>query len=91
MPSFNGSQKNWVVNQLLSGNAINHADLINECRGFGGWRLGGHIHRLRRDGWQIESVPLVDATEPTIQQPVEYRLKPGWQPDNRKPQLCLFN
>lgn len=89
MPS---SQKNWVVSQLLSGHAINHADLISECRGFGGWRLGAHIHRLRRDGWEIESIPILDSDQiPTLQPPVEYRLKPGWQPDNLKPQLSLFN
>lgn len=90
MPSFNGSQKNWVISQLMTGHAINHGDLISACRGFGGWRLGSHIHRLRRDGWPIESIPLSDNDEPTIQQPVKYQLKPGWQPDNRKPQLQLF-
>ena len=90
MPSF-GSQKQWVTSQLLGGNSINHLSLINECRGFGGWRLGSHIHRLRRAGWEIESIPMNNTAEPTIQQPVEYRLKPGWQPDNRKPQLSLFN
>ncbi len=89
MPNF-GSQRRWVTNQLLAGKPINHADLINQCRGFGGWRLGSHIHKLRRDGWPIESIPMGDIEEPTIQQPVEYRLKPGWQPDTRKPQLPLF-
>ena len=89
MPNF-GSQRRWVTNQLLAGKPINHADLINQCRGFGGWRLGSHIHKLRRDGWPIESIPMGDIEEPTIQQPVEYRLKPGWQPDTRKLQLQLF-
>ena len=89
MPNF-GSQRRWVTNQLLAGKPINHADLINQCRGFGGWRLGSHIHKLRRDGWPIESIPMGDIEEPTIQQPVEYRLKPGWQPDTRKLQLHLF-
>ncbi len=90
MPSFNGSQKNWVIGQLLSGNAINHADLINKCRGLGGWRLGSHIHKLRANGWPIESIPMSDTEEPTIQQPVKYRLKTGWLPDTRKLQLHLF-
>ena len=90
MPSF-GSQRQWVANQLLAGKPINHADLIKQCHGFGGWRLGSHIHKLRANGWQIESIPMLDSDQPpTIQAPVEYRLKPGWLPDNRKPQLQLF-
>ncbi len=83
------NQRDWVETKLQLGIAINHADLIRECRGRGGWRLGAHIHQLRQSGWPIFSTPL-GGNDDAPSMAVEYRLQPGWQPDNRKPQLPLF-
>ncbi|MDS4040826.1 MAG: hypothetical protein RKP20_06580 [Candidatus Competibacter sp.] len=78
---LDGTQGEWVKRQLLAGKAIAHPDLVKVCGGRGGWRLGAHIHRLRRDGWPIESRLMPNPGPDTdLNPPVVYRLQAGWRP-----------
>lgn len=78
---LNSTQGEWVKRQLLAGKALAHPDLVKACGGRGGWRLGAHIHRLRRDGWPIESRPMANPGPDTgLNPPVSYQLLAGWKP-----------
>lgn len=43
------TQGAWIKHQLLAGQRLTHTNLINDCGGNGGWRLGAVIYRLARD------------------------------------------
>ena len=54
---IDGTQKEHGKAQLLAGKRLNHADLIQDCGGKAGWRLGGIIYDLKNDKkepWVIE-------------------------------------
>ena len=89
MQRLNCTQGQWVRRQLLSGVAISHPDLVEACGGRGGWRLGAHIHRLRREGWPVLSSPMPNpGPDSDLNPPVSYRLPTGWRP-GVSPQLEL--
>lgn len=46
---FEGTQRDWVKQRLLAGHRLNHLNLIKDCGGRAGWRLGAVIHALARD------------------------------------------
>lgn len=78
---LDSTQGEWVRHQLLAGKALAHPDLVNICGGRGGWRMAAHIHRLRREGWPIESRPMPNPGPDTdLNPPVVYRLRAGWKP-----------
>jgi hypothetical protein len=81
------TQLSWVKARLLSGVPLAHPDLIAECGGRGGWRLGAIVHTLRvRHGWPIESRPMPNPGPDTdLNPPVVYRLPPGWKPGGGGP------
>jgi len=76
------NQGAWIRRKLLAGAHLSHTDLIQECKGRGGWRTGAHIHRLRKEGWPIISTALPTSNENGFGAPVVYYLKPGWKPDS---------
>lgn len=46
---FECSQQEWVKQQLFAGKRLNHLNLIADCGGRAGWRLGAVIHALSND------------------------------------------
>lgn len=76
-----GTQAAWVRMRLLAGDVISHLDLVMVCGGRGGWRLAAIVHRLRGDGWPIESRLMPNPGPNTdLNPPVVYRLQTGWRP-----------
>ena len=76
-----GTQRQWVKRQLLDGRRLAHQDLMKACGGRGGWRLAAVIHKLRGEGWPVESRPMPNPGPDTdLNPPVVYRLPPGWKP-----------
>lgn len=50
-----GTQLEWVKDLLLSGKRLNHVNLIQDCGGKAGWRLGAIIYVLCKElGWPIQ-------------------------------------
>lgn len=81
MRRLNTTQRAWVASQLLAGRALSPPDLIEAFNGRGGWRPGAGGHKLRGDGWPIESRPMPNPGPDTdLNPPVVYRLPPGWRP-----------
>lgn len=75
------TQSEWVRRQLLDGRRLAHPDLVQACGGRGGWRLAALVHKLRGDGWPIESRPMPNPGPDTdLNPPVTYQLPPGWKP-----------
>ncbi len=75
------TQTEWVRRQLLDGRPLTHPDLVTACGGRGGWRLAALVHKLRGDGWPIESRPMPNPGPDTdLNPPVVYRLPAGWRP-----------
>ncbi|MDS4019563.1 MAG: hypothetical protein RKR03_03495 [Candidatus Competibacter sp.] len=75
------TQLGWVKARLLSGAALAHPDLVSACGGRGGWRLAALVHRLRGDGWPIESRLMPNPGPDTaLNPPVVYQLQAGWRP-----------
>lgn len=75
------NQGQWIRRKLLAGGRLNHLDLIQECKGRGGWRTAAYVHQLRKEGWPVLSVVLPTSNENWFGAPVAYYLKPGWRPD----------
>mgnify|MGYP003376683788 CR=1 FL=1 len=44
-----GTQTEHVRALLMAGKRLNHVNLIRDCGGKAGWRLGAAIHRLATD------------------------------------------
>jgi len=83
------TQGEWVRRELLAGRSLAHPDLVKACGGCAGWRLAAVVHKLRGDGWPIESRPMPNPGPDTgLNPPVVYRLAPGWRPGD-SPQLRL--
>ena len=75
-----GTQRQWVKQQLLDSRRLAHRDLIRICGGQGGHRLAAHIWNLRhREGWQVDSTVLPGAAGPNPM--VRYSVPPGWRPN----------
>lgn len=82
---LNGTQSEWVKRQLLAGDRLIHCDLIAACNGRGGWRLGAHIHRLRKEGWPVISTELPTTNANQFGAPVVYSLPEDWKPGSGGP------
>jgi hypothetical protein len=54
---LDGTQKEHVKAKLLAGKRLNHTDLIQDCGGKAGWRLGAIVYDLvndKKEPWLIE-------------------------------------